>query len=303
MCISPWYHTKYKSLIPCGGCVGCRVDRAILWRNRAKSELLLKGRSAFVTLTYDTEHLHFSNVSPEMTLCRDDVHKFLDNLRNTVKRNKPIGSRPDFSYFLCGEYGGRFERPHYHALFFGLDFYNCLRLFKDLWSHGSVKSLPVQSGSIDYVTDYVSKRYDGGYAVELYDDKGIERPFCSVSRGFGSSWIYSHADEINEFGAIKINGRCVQVPTYYRNVCKRFVLDDVMSRDIAQVDRYRDKRSRVKALGFPDVRTFDKVSRRSKSAILTNRLNRDGEPIDSSFVLDDDVFGEYVLSGGDFDDL
>ena len=67
MCIKPWYHSKYEVMIPCGGCVGCRVDRAILWRNRAKSELILKGRSAFVTFTYDTEHLHFSQVGPDMT--------------------------------------------------------------------------------------------------------------------------------------------------------------------------------------------------------------------------------------------
>lgn len=294
MCIKPWYHTKYKSMIPCGGCVGCRVDRAILWRNRAKSELVLKGRSAFVTFTYDVEHLHFSQVTPDMTLCRDDVHRFLDNLRHQV--DKVPGSRRDFSYFLCGEYGGRFQRPHYHALFFGLDFYNCARLFDNLWPYGSVKSLPVQAGSIDYVTDYVSKRYDGRMAVDMYDSRGIERPFCSVSRGFGSSWIYSHRDEINRTGAIVIGSRYVQVPTYYRNVCKTYKLDDVMSREIAQLERYQDKCRRVKALGFDDVRHYDSVSRRAKHDILTHALIRDGEPFDRAYGIDDCSFGEYVIA-------
>lgn len=294
MCIKPWYHSKYKVMIPCGGCVGCRVDRAILWRNRAKSELILKGRSAFVTFTYDTEHLHFSQVGPDMTLCRDDVHKFLDNLRHQVV--KVPGSRRDFSYFLCGEYGGQFQRPHYHALFFGLDFYDCSRLFDNLWSHGSVKSLPVQAGSIDYVTDYVSKRYDGPLAVEMYDSRGVERPFCSVSRGFGASWIYSHRDEINRTGAIVIGSRYVQVPTYYRNVCKTMRLDDVMSREIAELERYQDKCRRVKALGFDDVRHYDDVSRRAKYDILSHALTRDGEPFDRAYGIDDDTFGEYVMS-------
>lgn len=296
MCIKPWYHTKYKSSIPCGGCVGCRVDRAILWRNRAKSELFLKGRSAFVTFTYDAEHLHFSPLSNEMTLCRDDVHRFLDNLRHYVVSKKPLGSRPDYSVFLVGEYGGQFQRPHYHALFFGLDFSDCRPVFDRLWPYGSVKSLPLLSGSINYVTDYVSKGVTGLMARELYDYHAVERPFCSVSRGFGRDWILSHRDEINEKGYIVVSNRFVQVPTYYKNLCKKYTLTDLQSREMSKFEDYLAKESRVRRLGFKNISDYNSVTRCSRERSLIVRGLADGEPFSSDYYVGNITSFNSILS-------
>lgn len=45
-------------LIPCGKCIGCRIDKARDWAVRISCEALTsKYRSWFLTLTYDDDHM------------------------------------------------------------------------------------------------------------------------------------------------------------------------------------------------------------------------------------------------------
>lgn len=64
--------------------------------------------SCFVTLTYDDEHMPYGG----------DLHYrhfqlFLKKLRKRLGR--PV------RYFMCGEYGDRLGRPHYHAILIGVE--------------------------------------------------------------------------------------------------------------------------------------------------------------------------------------
>lgn len=96
--------------IPCGQCIGCRIERSRQWAVRCEHEAQLHQVNSFVTLTYDDDHL-----PPMNSLRKRDLQLFFKRLR------KKFGSK-SFRYFACGEYGGSTARPHYHVILFGLDF-------------------------------------------------------------------------------------------------------------------------------------------------------------------------------------
>ena len=130
--------------IPCGKCIGCRLDYAKQWANRIMLEAQYHDDAYFVTLTYDDEHVPRSwSTDPEtgeacqsLTLRKRDVQLFMKRLRkwqdglvdtkyqvynkNVSDSSASLVSSQRIRYFLSGEYGSRTFRPHYHAIIFGL---------------------------------------------------------------------------------------------------------------------------------------------------------------------------------------
>lgn len=47
-------------LLPCGHCIGCRLERSRQWANRCMLELQYHDSAYFVTLTYDDDHVPIS---------------------------------------------------------------------------------------------------------------------------------------------------------------------------------------------------------------------------------------------------
>ena len=122
--------------VPCGQCIGCRLERSRQWAMRCVHEAQLHDYNSFITLTYDDQHL-----PQNASLRKEDFQKFMKRLRKEL--DYPI------RFFHCGEYGenafkGKFSsqpsvkrkqmkhleqyklsalgRPHYHAIIFGHDF-------------------------------------------------------------------------------------------------------------------------------------------------------------------------------------
>ena len=58
--------------IPCGQCVGCRLERSRQWAIRCMHEASLYKNNCFVTLTYADEHL-----PADYSLHYDDFQKFM----------------------------------------------------------------------------------------------------------------------------------------------------------------------------------------------------------------------------------
>ena len=89
---------------PCGVCLGCRIDRAEDWAIRASHEATmcrLDGTgSAFLTLTFDNDHLPSDN-----SIRVETFQKFVRDLRYAVKAD--TGKHVVVRYLGCGEYGGR----------------------------------------------------------------------------------------------------------------------------------------------------------------------------------------------------
>lgn len=103
--------------VPCGQCIGCRLERSRQWALRCVHEASLHDENCFITLTYDPEHLpiYFRDDGPALgTLCKEDFQNFMKRLRER------IGTK--IRFFHCGEYGEQLGRPHYHAIIFGYDF-------------------------------------------------------------------------------------------------------------------------------------------------------------------------------------
>ena len=194
--------------IPCGQCYSCQVDLQNMLVNRLFCAWHSHKVSAYVTFTYDDIHLVFEKGFSKPTLCRDHVRKYLDNIRHQ--------SKVKFEYYLCGEYGDSFGRPHYHALFFGLDYIQHYDFFKRTWKYGSVKILPVNSGAFKYVSKYVVSVPSAFKDKEFYDF-GLVPPFRIMSRGLGLSVMRDHISELEQKGYFIFHSRKIKVNRYYFN--------------------------------------------------------------------------------------
>lgn len=264
-------HEYVKS--PCNGCLGCRMDSLQLWQSRCNSEYI-KYRSAFVTFTYDDLHIQYNDNSLLPTLRKKEFHKYIDNIRHKVKKMPfmPYGCIKDFRFFGCGEYGDSFARPHYHVLFFGLDFIEMQNLFISTWKNGSIKSLPILQGGIRYVVDYMSKSYNGELAEVEFDDTNRERPFITTSKGLGFDFMYSHRDEISQNGTIKIGSRHVNVPIYYKNLFTKYNYDSICSREKVKHDSYLRSVAKMRELGFTDYDTFMRYEQKARELSLASKF-------------------------------
>ncbi|QXN75193.1 replication initiator protein [Microvirus mar39] len=148
--------------IPCGYCLGCRLDHANSWALRIMCESLSHKKNCFITLTYDNAHLNINQ--NHMTLVKKDMQDFIKRLRERTKQK--------LSYFLCGEYGTKTHRPHGHAIIFGYE-PDDLKLHRfsatenkmftseklaDIWGKGYVCVQELNYNTACYVARYVQKK-------------------------------------------------------------------------------------------------------------------------------------------------
>ena len=113
----------WELLLPCNHCIGCRLDYSRRWADRMMLELDHSKKAIFVTLTYNNRHIPFTEVDYDgqlsefgaFTLDKRDLQLFFKRLRKRF-------SDKEIRYYAAGEYGSteRGERPHYHAIIFGL---------------------------------------------------------------------------------------------------------------------------------------------------------------------------------------
>jgi len=176
--------------IPCGQCIGCRLERSRQWACRLVAECEEHVFSSFLTLTYAEMPLHSS-------LNLDDITLFFKRLRRHLEPRK-------VRYFQCGEYGERHGRPHHHVILFGEDFGADRVPFKpsqsglpqytsgtldDLWGHGDCTIGDVTFESAAYVARYALKKITGDAREAHY--AGRKPEFVTMSRrpGIGASWF------------------------------------------------------------------------------------------------------------------
>lgn len=211
----------------CGSCVACLLERSRNWAVRCTHELQVSSCACFVTLTYDEEHLPYGG-----SLVKEHFRRFIRDVR------KAFGS--GIRFFGCGEYGSRWQRPHYHAILFGVDFVSdryvsgrrsgeyvyrspCLEA---LWPMGRCEIGTATFESAAYVARYVAKKL-GERALE-----GREPEFLlmSLRPGLGERWF-------REFGASAVArdsvvlGDCeMPLPRYYDKLLERW--SPVMFREL-----------------------------------------------------------------------
>lgn len=214
-------------VVACGKCVGCRIQWAADWTLRCVHEASLYRTSAFVTLTYDKEH-----VPKDGSVNLDELQRFMKRVRKRLGKVR---------YFGSGEYGERNKRPHYHALLFGVDLTRdsvLVRrskgkapLFRSptldaLWQHQGYASWgEVEYHSAAYVARYVMKKLDGATGQEEYTrydpDTGecweVKPPFVAMSKrpGIGSDWIQKYHEDVYPSDQVVSQGRPHRPPRFY----------------------------------------------------------------------------------------
>lgn len=186
-CIKP-IMLKSGMLVPCGQCELCqsasRTEKSVLVQLHCLS---YERMPLFIGLTYNDSHLVFGRCG-NPTLYRPHLSEFIKR----YKRNYSL-TCDRFTYVACGEYGDTYQRPHYHAIFFGDDKLHELWLkdvhfaedfLTDEWQHGYVDINEAQWSGIHYVTKYCLK--DGQDVPQ-----GSVKPFFVSSNGIGIAWLKS----------------------------------------------------------------------------------------------------------------
>lgn len=184
--------------IPCGKCLGCRLEYSKQWATRCMLELPYHEHSYFLTLTYDNDHLPFNEyvnddgeILEHMTLRKSDLQKFFKRLRINYERS---GHDNHLKTYSCGEYGDKFGRPHYHCIVFGLsiddlelDFVSPLghKYYKSdfinkCWPFGFVAIGEVTFETCAYTARYIMKKQKGEGA-KIYEELNFEPEFTTMS--------------------------------------------------------------------------------------------------------------------------
>lgn len=206
-------------LVPCGQCIGCRLEKSRQWAIRCVHEATLHEKNCFVTLTYNPQ-----NLPPNGSLDKRALTLFFKRLR------KKFGE--GIRYFACGEYGEQLQRPHYHVIFFGFEpsdlkpwsykhgniLYRSPSIEK-LWPFGFSTIGNVTFESCAYVARYVTKKITGDMAEEHY--KGREPEYVVMSRrpGIGRGWLEKYASDVYPHDYVVIrNGIKCKPPKYYDKI-------------------------------------------------------------------------------------
>lgn len=203
--------------VPCGQCLACRLNYGRDWAIRITSEAKCHDANVFLTLTYDDEHL-----PEDRSLVKKHVQDFMKRLRKQVGKVR---------YFLSGEYGDKFMRPHYHLIIFGLSIDNPVftdRIYDSkskgyfcrckCWTFGHCFLGNVTVDSARYVAKYTVKKVKGKGSQEYYDSLGIIPEFALMSRrpGIGAEFCDKNSEEFNKFGSVLQKGVPCPLPRFYK---------------------------------------------------------------------------------------
>lgn len=212
--------------LPCGQCVGCRLERSRQWAVRCVHESKMHEHSVFVTLTYDDDHVPYDS-----SLIYRHYQLFMKRLR------KHFATRVRF--YMCGEYGDLFSRPHFHACLFGC-FFSDRQLYRELpsgsklWTSKSLEKLwpygfssigDVTFDSAAYVARYVMKKVTGPRAEAHYEavdpvsgeifQREPEFTRMSLKPGIGATFFEKYKKEIFPRDEVIVRGMKMKPPKYY----------------------------------------------------------------------------------------
>lgn len=209
--------------LPCGQCIGCRLERSRRWAVRLMHEAQLHDRSCFVTLTYDNKH-----VPKDGSLDVSHFQLFMKRLRR--------GSTGPLRFFHCGEYGETTKRPHYHAILFGTAFDKDRRpdkktpqghiLFSSptldkAWGNGHAWIGELTFESAAYVARYCLKKINGEQAEAHYQGRRPEYVTMSRRPGIGSGWYDRFKEEVYPSDSVVLRGKEMMPPPFYDKILER----------------------------------------------------------------------------------
>lgn len=206
-CESPrWVQPNGKmELVPCGKCLSCLINKRNDWAFRLEQEYKRSQSAAFITLTYHPKFV------PDTGVSKRHFQLFMKRLR------KKSGLK--LRYYAVGEYGTKFDRPHYHAIIF--NYYGNEKFLQSIWStrkgeaFGIVHIGKVNQASIMYCTKYVIQRGNP-------KDSNRAKPFmlCSRAYGLGLNYLTDEMADWHRRGQRNytlVFGEKRRLPRYYKD--------------------------------------------------------------------------------------
>lgn len=226
--------------LPCGQCIGCRLEYSRQWAVRCMHESSLYDENCFVTLTYNDQ-----NIPPNNSLVLSDFQNFMKRLRKSIEPKK-------IRFYHCGEYGDLFERPHYHAILFNHDFSD-KKFFKrsgennlytsdtleGLWNKGFATVGSVSFDSAAYVARYVMKKVTGKDAEKHYGLRIPEYTTMSRRPGIGKGWYDKFKSDVYPLDRLVVNGVDTRPPRFYDNL---FAKDSRSDMELIKIKRERENK-------------------------------------------------------------
>lgn len=238
-----------KLLIPCGQCIGCRLDYSRHWATRCVLESMEYANNYFVTLTYDELHVPYVDNAcvdcrtgevydefESLSLVPEHLTKFMKDLRAYCSYHY---NWDNIRFYACGEYGSETHRPHYHLILFNMPDLHALndlsyyrtnhegsvlynsKILDKVWQNGYSVVGEVNYNTCAYVARYMLKKHKGK-DFHFYEDHGLVPEFtrCSRRPGIGKTYYEKNKDNIYQFDEIILPGRDgaamrVKVPGYY----------------------------------------------------------------------------------------
>lgn len=266
------YDVKF---VPCGKCIGCRLDYASEWSKRLMLEKSLypDNQCHFVTLTYDEDHYG----SP--SLSKYDLQCFMKRLREFYR---PRGFER-IRFFACGEYGSKSMRKHFHLILYGLEIPDLkqipsnptLKSSKDIeriWSNGLISIGDVTLQSCGYVAQYILKKRKGKDSSELYDKIGLVPEFVVMSRRPGIGADAFRLDWYN-YHELFVDGHRFKPGKFYDHIFER----EYGSLDCFKVFQDEEMENEIyKKTAFTDLDYFaqlevEAIEKQKKTDILKRR--------------------------------
>lgn len=214
--------------VPCGKCIGCRLDKSSDWAARCYHETKMHKRSCFLTLTYSDEELQKNGWGLHRRHLKNFRKRFKHYLKNTNQK--------DVLFFACGEYSPQKKRPHYHMIIFGYwppdkkyyrknkrgDKLYTSKTLDEIWGHGFVNFGTANEKTAGYVARYlVKKQYIGNNRSEtkkVYQWMNLEEEFLSMTTQppIGKSfWTKYRSEGKFKHDFMIINGRKHKPPRFY----------------------------------------------------------------------------------------
>lgn len=304
--------------IPCGRCLNCMVDRRTAWEERAEWEYKSKLVGSFVTLTYADETLIYKRVTDnqgatQFSLDKKDLQEHIETLRKNIneleegQRNETL-INPRFSYLACGEYGEsnkELPRPHFHILYFGLDYQECAQLIAKSWNGGIVDVRPIMKGGIRYVLKYMDKQLNREETFEKYERHMLQRPFKTQSKGFGQGLYLEkiqtgEANEKNDWTYKGKNNATRRIPEYYITKFAGVKREKAYTDISKQIELYNQAQNaefleKGNCLYFPKLKGKNEVKKlrdfnirraRAKEENMTAQMRAEGKPVNDTWKLE-----------------
>jgi hypothetical protein len=170
----------------------------------------------FVTLTYDTKYVPLTK-NGFMSLNKRHIQTYMKRLRKLSDRK--------LKYYVCGEYGSKRDRPHYHMIIFNADAEKVERAWSEYRAgcgyvpFGTIYIGEVNEASIGYTLKYMQK--PGKIPKHQNDDR--QKEFSLMSKGLGQNYVtdamikWHKNDLVNRMYVPIKDGKKIAMPRYYKD--------------------------------------------------------------------------------------